>query len=66
MACGCLHELQWPGGLALTLEWIGIPLTILRVVGLTNGYNFMDGVDSIAATQREPQDSTPNPNQLGQ
>ncbi len=48
---GFIHELQWPGGPALQLGWIGIPVTLLWIVGLTNAYNFMDGIDGIAGTQ---------------
>lgn len=33
------------------LGWIGLPLTFLWIVGLTNAYNFMDGVDGIAGLQ---------------
>jgi UDP-GlcNAc:undecaprenyl-phosphate GlcNAc-1-phosphate transferase len=36
-------ELDW--------GWLGIPVTLLWVVGLTNAYNFMDGIDGIAAGQ---------------
>lgn len=39
--------------LAGDLGWglLGIPITLLWVVGLTNAYNFMDGIDAIAAGQ---------------
>ena len=33
------------------LAWIAIPLTVLWIVGLTNAYNFMDGIDGIAGVQ---------------
>ncbi len=33
------------------LGWIGLPLTFLWIVGLTNAYNFMDGIDGIAGGQ---------------
>lgn len=46
-----LHELQWPGAPSIPLGWLGIPVTLLWVVGLTNAYNFMDGIDGIAAVQ---------------
>ncbi len=48
---GYLHELQWPGGPSLVLGWVGIPITLLWIVGLTNAYNFMDGIDGIAGVQ---------------
>jgi UDP-N-acetylmuramyl pentapeptide phosphotransferase/UDP-N-acetylglucosamine-1-phosphate transferase len=31
--------------------WLGGALTIVWIVGLTNAYNFMDGIDGIAAVQ---------------
>jgi len=31
--------------------WVGIPLTIFWIVGLTNAYNFMDGMDGFAGGQ---------------
>ncbi len=46
-----LHELQWPGEPSLQLSWVGVPVTLLWIVGLTNAYNFMDGIDGIAGTQ---------------
>jgi UDP-GlcNAc:undecaprenyl-phosphate GlcNAc-1-phosphate transferase len=36
---------------AIYLGWIGLPVTILWVVGMINAYNFMDGVDGIAGGQ---------------
>lgn len=48
---GYLHELQWPGGPSIYLGWLGIPVTLFWVVGLTNAYNFMDGIDGIAGVQ---------------
>jgi UDP-N-acetylmuramyl pentapeptide phosphotransferase/UDP-N-acetylglucosamine-1-phosphate transferase len=30
------------------IGWIGVPLTILWIVGITNAYNFMDGLDGFA------------------
>jgi UDP-N-acetylmuramyl pentapeptide phosphotransferase/UDP-N-acetylglucosamine-1-phosphate transferase len=35
----------------LSLSWLGLPLTFLWIVGLTNAYNFMDGIDGIAGGQ---------------
>jgi len=37
----------WFGG----PEWLLPPLTVLWIVGLTNAYNFMDGIDGLAAAQ---------------
>lgn len=31
----------------LRLGWVGLPITILWIVGLTNAFNFMDGLDGI-------------------
>lgn len=38
-------------GYRLPLGWLGLPLTILWIVGLTNIYNFMDGIDGLAGVQ---------------
>jgi len=35
----------------LSLGWWGLPITFLWIVGLTNAYNFMDGIDGIAGGQ---------------
>ena len=47
----------WPTALDLpvvgeiVLGYWGLPLTLLWIVGLTNAYNFMDGIDGIAGAQ---------------
>ena len=33
------------------LGWLGLIITFLWIVGLTNAYNFMDGIDGIAGGQ---------------
>jgi UDP-N-acetylmuramyl pentapeptide phosphotransferase/UDP-N-acetylglucosamine-1-phosphate transferase len=33
------------------LGWVGLPLTLLWIVGMINAYNFMDGIDGLAAGQ---------------
>lgn len=48
---GALPAIGLPSGRALLLGSLGIPLTILWVVGLTNAYNFMDGIDGLAGAQ---------------
>lgn len=35
----------------ITLGVVGLPLTLLWIVGMTNAYNFMDGIDGIAGGQ---------------
>lgn len=35
----------------VNLGWWGLPITLVWLVGLTNAYNFMDGIDGIAAGQ---------------
>jgi UDP-N-acetylmuramyl pentapeptide phosphotransferase/UDP-N-acetylglucosamine-1-phosphate transferase len=34
-----------------SLGWMGVGVTVLWVVGMTNVYNFMDGIDGIAGVQ---------------
>jgi len=34
---------------AIELGWLGYAITIVWIVGLTNAYNFMDGLDGLAA-----------------
>ena len=36
-------------GINEILSWIGIPCTIVVVVGLTNGFNMVDGIDGLAS-----------------
>lgn len=33
------------------LGYLALPITLLWIVGLTNAYNFMDGIDGIAGVQ---------------
>ncbi|HEY5159212.1 MAG TPA: glycosyltransferase family 4 protein [Anaerolineales bacterium] len=35
----------------INLGWLGLAITFLWLVGLTNAYNFMDGIDGIASGQ---------------
>ncbi len=35
----------------LHLGWVGVPISFVWIVGLTNAYNFMDGVDGMAGGQ---------------
>jgi UDP-N-acetylmuramyl pentapeptide phosphotransferase/UDP-N-acetylglucosamine-1-phosphate transferase len=45
------HTITVPWLGEISLGWLGIPLTLLWLVGLTNAYNFMDGIDGLAGTQ---------------
>jgi len=45
---------QWvafPFGPSISLGWVGYPVTFFWIVGLTNVYNFMDGIDGLAGGQ---------------
>ncbi|MCG2659386.1 MAG: glycosyltransferase family 4 protein, partial [Kiritimatiellae bacterium] len=48
---GIIREIGMPFGIDLPLGWLGFPLTLVWIVGLTNAYNFMDGIDGIAGGQ---------------
>jgi len=48
---GWIREMELLGGYILHLEWWGLPLTLIWLVGLTNAYNFMDGIDGLASGQ---------------
>ena len=51
LAFGYWHAVGWPGLGGLSLGLFGVLLTFLWIVGLTNAYNFMDGIDGIAGGQ---------------
>ena len=44
------YQFQMPWGQNITLWWAAIPLTLLWMTGVTNLYNFIDGVDGLATT----------------
>jgi UDP-GlcNAc:undecaprenyl-phosphate/decaprenyl-phosphate GlcNAc-1-phosphate transferase len=44
---GYFQSVQIPLLGELQLGWMGIPITLLWIVGLTNAFNFMDGIDGI-------------------
>ena len=48
---GVVREVSLPGGVVWSVGWLSLPFTLLWVVGLTNAYNFMDGIDGLAAGQ---------------
>lgn len=39
-----------PGSAVFHLGWAGVPLTVLWIVGITNAFNLIDGVDGLAGT----------------
>ena len=51
-ACGGVDRIVLPmvGEIAIP-SWIAVPVTLIWIVGLTNAYNFMDGIDGIAGSQ---------------
>jgi UDP-N-acetylmuramyl pentapeptide phosphotransferase/UDP-N-acetylglucosamine-1-phosphate transferase len=51
LALGYWTTVSLPGVGSVGLGWIGLPLTAVWLIGLTNAYNFMDGIDGIAAGQ---------------
>lgn len=51
LSFGYWHTSSVPLFTQFNLGWLGLPLTFLWIVGLTNAYNFMDGVDGIAGLQ---------------
>jgi glycosyltransferase WbpL len=48
---GGVDRLPLPPPLDLPLGWLAIPLIVVWLVGVTNFYNFMDGIDGLAAGQ---------------
>lgn len=48
---GTWRQVAFPGVGIFDFAWLGWPVTFLWIVGLTNAYNFMDGIDGIAAGQ---------------
>ena len=51
IGCGYWREIALPLLGNVPLGWLGLPLVLVWIVGLTNSYNFMDGIDGIAAAQ---------------
>jgi UDP-N-acetylmuramyl pentapeptide phosphotransferase/UDP-N-acetylglucosamine-1-phosphate transferase len=51
VAFGYFEVIHLPIFHRIHLGWFGLPLTVLWIVGLTNSFNFMDGIDGIAGTQ---------------
>lgn len=46
-----LTHVALPGGGIVSTGWLAVPVTVLWIVGLTNVYNFMDGIDGLAGGQ---------------
>jgi UDP-GlcNAc:undecaprenyl-phosphate/decaprenyl-phosphate GlcNAc-1-phosphate transferase len=44
-----IGTIELGGGYAIHLGWMGIPLTLLWIVGITNAVNLSDGLDGLAA-----------------
>lgn len=42
-------SIPFDGSMAHVVEWIGIPITIFWIVGVTNAINLIDGLDGLAA-----------------
>jgi len=51
LAFGYLRAVTIPLAGTFNLGWLGLLLTIVWIVGLTNAYNFMDGIDGLAGSQ---------------
>ncbi|MHB8688609.1 MAG: glycosyltransferase family 4 protein [Candidatus Dormibacteraceae bacterium] len=51
LALGGLDRLPVPPPTDLSIGWLGAPLTVVWLVAVTNFYNFMDGIDGLAAGQ---------------
>jgi UDP-N-acetylmuramyl pentapeptide phosphotransferase/UDP-N-acetylglucosamine-1-phosphate transferase len=50
-SCGYWQAISFPLIGHIHLGLAGLPFTFLWIVGLTNAFNFMDGIDGIAAAQ---------------
>jgi UDP-N-acetylmuramyl pentapeptide phosphotransferase/UDP-N-acetylglucosamine-1-phosphate transferase len=48
---GGVDRLPLPPPLDLPIGWLGMPLAVVWLVGVTNFYNFMDGIDGLAGGQ---------------
>jgi Fuc2NAc and GlcNAc transferase len=48
---GGVPRLPLPAPLDIPLGWLAAPLAVVWLVGVTNFYNFMDGIDGLAAGQ---------------
>lgn len=51
LAYGWVVDVQMTANTWLAISWFGLPLTIIGVLWAANLYNFMDGMDGMAAAQ---------------
>lgn len=51
LSIGFWPQVDLPFVSSIPLGWLGIPLTFFWIAGLTNAYNFMDGIDGLAGGQ---------------
>jgi glycosyltransferase WbpL len=51
VAIGDFRLMAIPGIGQFDVGWLGVVLALLWIAGLTNAYNFMDGIDGIAGSQ---------------
>jgi UDP-N-acetylmuramyl pentapeptide phosphotransferase/UDP-N-acetylglucosamine-1-phosphate transferase len=49
--CGAFTRLRLPLAGPVDLGVLGMPLTLIWIVGMINAYNFMDGIDGLAGGQ---------------
>ena len=45
-----IHTLGHIFGQDVVLGWLGVPMTVLAVIGLVNAFNMMDGIDGLAGS----------------
>ena len=48
---GFVSDVRLPFAGVVHWGWLGLPIMLLWIVGLINAYNFMDGIDGLAAGQ---------------
>jgi UDP-N-acetylmuramyl pentapeptide phosphotransferase/UDP-N-acetylglucosamine-1-phosphate transferase len=48
LGLGYFQSISIPALGELRMAWVGVPVTLLWIVGLTNAFNFMDGIDGIS------------------
>jgi len=45
-----IHSVGHLFGHELTMGWVGVPFTVIAVIGLLNAFNMMDGIDGLAGS----------------